>query len=146
MINDPTWPAAMHGDQGGNGLAILISGTRPTRLHAYWDGVLGDDRSYQKMTAVKNSLTNDPPLSTKELSALVGQMDFNVWALEGYQLAARYCYLNGNLPLSPWLMSYDQGGDAAVDVPRISVADQENAQKIYRQRLLLAGGATLRVS
>lgn len=139
MINDPNWSAASHGDQGGNGLAIVIEGTKPMRLHAYWDGVLGDDRSYRNMTAVKNALADGPPLSKSELTTLAKQTDFEAWALEGYRLAAQYCYLQGNLTLSPWLMSYDQGADAAADVPRISEADQQNAKKIYRQRLVLAG-------
>jgi hypothetical protein len=139
MVNDPTWPAALHGDQGGNGLAVLINGTKPTKLHAYWDGVLGEDRSYHEIMSVKNSFNTDPPWPANELPTLVGQMDFKSWAAEGYQLAAKFCYLDGNLHLSPWLPSYDQGVDAASDVPRLSDAVKDNAKKVYRQRLLLAG-------
>jgi S1/P1 Nuclease len=139
MINDPTWPVSIHGDQGGNGLAILISGTKPIRLHAYWDGVLGEKSTFDEIADVQESLNTDPPFNSDELITLADQLNFNAWGAEGYKLAAKYCYLDGMLHLSPWQMAYDQGADATADVPTLSATAQENAKKIYRQRLVLAG-------
>jgi hypothetical protein len=139
MVNEPRWPAANHGDQGGNGVAVLIEGTKPMRLHSYWDGVLGIRMSYAHVVAEYSNLTENPPIAASELAPLLDQNDFQVWALEGYRLAAKYCYLDGNLQLAPWAESYNTGGSAEPGVPTLSAAVQEDAKKIYRQRIFLAG-------
>ena len=141
MVQEPRWPAAGHGDQGGNKVAIRTSATasKPKKLHSYWDGVLGSNDDYEEITDVADEITTDPSLSATELAALASETDLDAWALEGYKLAGKYCYLDGTLVLSPWLESYDEGGDAADDVPTLPSAVKNNAKRIYRQQLLVGG-------
>jgi hypothetical protein len=140
LIDDARFPASSHGDRGGNELAVVANGSRPLRLHSYWDGVLGRDASYSNVAAIVKSFTTDPPLSTNELAERRAVHDIQSWALESYQLAAQHVYLDGQLPIAPWKPTYnDPAAPAAPEVPILKASVKANDRKISRQRLLLAG-------
>lgn len=128
------------GDRGGNELAVVTSGSRPLRLHAYWDGALGTNASYENVAAIVKSFADDPPTPFDELAALVAQADYHHWALESYNLAIEYVYLNGELPVAPWQPAYGAADAVAgPEVPVLKESVKENARKVSRQRLQLAG-------
>jgi hypothetical protein len=140
LIDDARFPASTHGDRGGNELAVVVSGTRPTRLHSYWDGALGYDASYGNVLAIAKALRDTPPLPANDAASLLGQTDFTAWALESYQLAVKYVYLDGDLPIVAWKPAYnDVNAVADPDVPVLKDVVQEDAKRISKQRLYLAG-------
>ena len=140
LIDEARFPEASHGDRGGNELALIVTGARPLRLHSFWDGALGFDASYGNVSTIVKNLRDDPPISAEEMSRLVAKVDFNSWALESYQLAAKYAYLNGDLPIAPWKPAYnDAAAVADSEVPQLKPTVIEEARAISRQRLYLAG-------
>ena len=139
LIDDARFPAATHGDRGGNELAVVVSGTRPTRLHSYWDGALGYDASYGNVIAIAKALRDNPPLPANDAASLLGQTDFTAWAQESYQLAVKYVYLDGHLPIVAWKPAYnDLNVVADPDVPVLKDAVQET------QRRFPSSGSTWR--
>jgi hypothetical protein len=140
LIDDVRFPAATHGDRGGNELAVVVSGTRPIRLHSYWDGALGYDASYGNAVAIASALRDNPPLPASQVASLAAQADFTAWALESYQLAVKYVYLDGSLPIVAWKPAFNElNAVADSDVPLLKETVQEDARKISKQRLYLAG-------
>jgi hypothetical protein len=140
LIDDARFPAATHGDRGGNELTVVVSGTRPTRLHSYWDGALGYDASYGNVAAIAKAMRDAPPLPANDIANLVAQTDFQAWARESYQLAVQYVYLNGHLPIAAWKPAYnDANAVADPEVPVLKDPVQEDAKRISKQRLYLAG-------
>ena len=137
MIDDARMPA---GDQGGNLEAVVVTGTTPLKLHAYWDGVLQRPMNYAEVAAVVAELASRPPLDDGAWTSAAEVSDFKKWTEEGYRLAAQYVYLDGTLPIAPWKRAYDfQGAVAGPDVPVLSETVKANAAKIYRRQLLLGG-------
>jgi len=137
MVDDAKFPA---GDQGGNLVAVVVTGTTPLKLHAYWDGVLRRPMSYAEVATVVGELASRPPFDDAGWTTAADDPDFKKWAEEGYKLAAKYAYLDGALPLASWRSAYDLAGAVAgPDVPVLSEAVTSDAKKIYRQRLLLGG-------
>ena len=138
MVEDSRWPAADHGDQGGNLIAIVVNAkTNETALLLGWRARVR--MNHDNLNGVIQSFASDPPYSATDLTSLSGQMDFDDWVEDGYKLAVEFCYLNGTLHLSPWRDSYDNGALADSDVPVLPQSTKDNAKRIYRQRLQLAG-------
>lgn len=129
-----------HDDRGGNLEAILTQGMRPIKLHSYWDTRLGGDDDYRPIAKTVAAMFANPPLLAIDLATEVGETDVNRWALKQYQLAAKYVYLNGNLPIALWQDAYNQpGATAEADVPRLTAEDQADARRITRERVWVAG-------
>lgn len=139
LVEDARWPLASHGDQGGNLVAVVLEGTKPVRLHSYWDGALNLPMSYENVAAVAQSLSDDPPLAVDELTRRMKQRKFDSWATESYRLAVQYAYLKGTLQLAPWRDGYNRSTPADADVPVLPEAVQRDVRRIYRQQLLVAG-------
>jgi len=87
------------GDQGGNLVAIRV-GNGTAKLHAFWDGLLGNGttagdigKEVEKIEAVlkEKAKTIDPVLEDHKT--------FESWAREGAELAQKYVYLDGDLKL-----------------------------------------------
>jgi hypothetical protein len=137
MIDDARWPG---GDQGGNLEAVVVNGTTPIKLHAYWDGALRRPMNYAEVATVVAELASRPPFDDERWTAAAAESDILKWAAESYALAAKYAYLDGKLPLAPWRPAYDlERAAAGSDVPVLDDAAKDAARRIYRQRLLLGG-------
>jgi hypothetical protein len=81
-------PAFIHGDRGGNDIAVAGG----TTLHALWDGALGDDRRLRSL----NPLARDYAAAgaaegTKNFQDDLA-LDFQAWARHERALAARVAY------------------------------------------------------
>ena len=110
-----------NGDKGGNDFQIQ-PGTKPIKLHSYWDGLLGT-RSYvqgQHNYALK-IVREHPRTSLKQLK----ETSPKDWSLEGRSLAINWAYLNGRLKNGSAVGSdYNQNAKA--------VAEQQAALAGYR--------------
>jgi hypothetical protein len=136
LIDDTRFPRETHGDQGGNKLAIVAQGTRPTRLHAFWDGALGSDPRYENVVKLAEVLWV-LPVSLPELSS---HATIESWAKESYELAVQEVYQNGNLQIAEWKPAYDRAGaSAGPEVPVFSDAMKDSARAVSQRRLILAG-------
>jgi hypothetical protein len=140
LIDATRFHAPPHDDRGGNLEAILTTGTRPIKLHAYWDTRLGTNDDYSRIATIVAAMQGNPPVLAIDLATEVAETDLNRWALKQYQLAAKYVYLNGDLPIALWKDAYNLPGTPAdADVPRLTAEDQSNAVRITRERVWIAG-------
>jgi len=126
------------GDEGGNKLALRVDiGAEPTKLHTFWDAVLGTDVDPETIQELTDSLLSDDKLKpAKLLQATNG--DVNVWIAESYKLAAEHAYLNGDLPI----VLFDDFKSNAVqqnDVPILPIGAEKTARRIARQQVMVAG-------
>jgi hypothetical protein len=88
------------GDRGGNSCLIRIR-TSPTNLHSFWDGLLGNGtnageigKDVYEIEAVMKDKADEV---RKEIDA---HATFESWAREGFELAKRVVYLNGELKVA----------------------------------------------
>lgn len=140
LIDAQRFPRESHGDQGGNKLAIIAQGTRPMRLHAFWDGAMGTDSRYENVAKLTASLQTDPALSPLNLPELTSHQTPQSWAQESYELAIQEVYQNGNLQIAEWKPAYDRAGATpGPEVPVFSDAIKANARTVSERRLVLAG-------
>lgn len=111
------------GDAGGN---LILFCEKPCRdeLHAYWDGLIGDQPSIEEVTADGNVLL----ARTKPAKATVA--DPSEWVDESYELAKTKVYV---APLSD-----DNNPDVKIS-PRPDAAYATNAVRTARSQVLLAG-------
>ena len=103
------------GDLGGNRFGVKIEG-KPTRLHTYWDNVLGEVPGWENDTAehqadvyalvVKVRETRDPKYSREALQeALSKNTFFASWIAESHELAKTVAYCNGPTQLKAVMVS-----------------------------------------
>ena len=86
------------GDRGGNLVCIRPSEkSRAIDLHRLWDGLL---TSSSKLTQVRNTATllrYRPEFSKSQLGEL-SSTDYESWAKESFEIAAKFTYQNGAIP------------------------------------------------
>lgn len=123
------------GDQGGNRLAIR-DGNSPKKLHAYWDNILGEDKSFQ-------SIENDGKNYLAELTSQAGgrsngaSRDWSIWARDSFQLAKEVVYLNDKLILAPWNNDL-QAGKNLDEVPVLDQQYKQTATRASQAQVTLA--------
>jgi hypothetical protein len=126
------------GDQGGNLTAIRVDiGAEPTRLHTWWDAMLGTDADPATVEEIAKSLAADPNLQPEKLPE-AKDGDVNVWVQESFRLAVNAAYLNGELPFVHW-DDYQSRAVNTSDVPILPVGAERNARTVARRQVVLAG-------
>jgi hypothetical protein len=122
------------GDRGGNlAYVVLHDGANKTLLHPMWDGLLGKSTTASaigKVVKEVNTMIEANPELIK--SDLENHKTFESWAKESFEVAKKYAYLNGKLPL----------GDEHDDASDISVAPDDyakNSGRIARIQIAKAG-------
>jgi hypothetical protein len=99
-------PAFVGGDLGGNKLAVR-DGSRPWKLHTYWDDLLGVDRDYNDDTAGHQAdlyraalkvaeRLRGLTLSDEDKSQMAKNTSFDSWSKEGFELARTVAYRKGD--------------------------------------------------
>ena len=87
------------GDQGGNLALVHIAGK--TKLHFFWDGLLGKEVSVSSISSsvkeIEDMLKDDPKLIKEDLEA---NKTFEAWGKESFALARKAAYLNGDLKVA----------------------------------------------
>lgn len=123
------------GDLGGN-LRWVKSQQQPTRLHAFWDDLLGRNSKYSEIKSHAEVLTR-ADYDREKFADRLKHQQYMEWAEEGLVLARKYAYLNGKLPGLMLPSGKDTGGktQAAPDVPE---GYTEEARRIARQQIALA--------
>ncbi|QDU30361.1 S1/P1 Nuclease [Anatilimnocola aggregata] len=125
------------GDEGGNKLSLRVDiGAEPTKLHTFWDSVLGTDVDPETIQELADSLLNDARLTPEKLPQ-ASNGDVNDWIAESYKLAAQHAYLNGDLPVVIW-DDFKANTVTINDVPILPVGTEKNARRIARQQVMVA--------
>jgi hypothetical protein len=124
------------GDLGGN-LRWVKDGDTPINLHAYWDNLLGLERSYAAVKAICDLLTRAEYQRDKFAKELA-RTKFMEWAEEGSALAWKHVYLQGDLP--GLVLPLDaQSQEKKQAAPALPEAYGQASEKLARQRAALAG-------
>lgn len=138
LVNEKLFPDGDHGDQGGNLLAIRPSETsKPMRLHAYWDGMLGFDSRFPNVSRLADELTHDPNLVSEKLPELQHKQ-VQDWAAESYLHAKSNVYRDGQFPQIR-MSDVEDGKVAADDVPAVQERDSAKSLTLARRRVTLGG-------
>ena len=142
-------PAFKDGDLGGNKFAIRVNG-RGTKLHTYWDNLLGDDpqylddsgdrqaRIYQQAIAVATALRGRE-LAAADRERLEKNRTFQSWSNEGFELAKSVAYrkADGSGLLEAVEAKFNQAvPDTA---PEVGEKYIETAKATAEVRVILAG-------
>lgn len=124
------------GDEGGNLALIRIGNHRHhMKLHALWDDLLGSKPNRATIDRIVREINAFSPDEQSQLqSALSGSLYINDWALESFDMAVKYAYLNGRLPLANAI--YDP---AEEQVPEVSEDYARQAGAIARLQVAKAG-------
>jgi hypothetical protein len=128
------------GDQGGN-LALIRIKSGPAKLHAFWDGLLGNGLTAGDINStvleIEGMVKDKMPDIQKELDA---HQTFESWGREGQELAKRAAYLNGELKVV--VSSGLRGGDNQ-EVPEAPADYAPNCGQVAR---IQAGKAGIRLA
>jgi hypothetical protein len=125
------------GDRGGNEI-IIRENDLVLRLHAYWDGALGNSDAYEAIEFLADGILDDPRLARGKLREMAERPAFAQWADESYRWAGALAYLNGRLRGASSDAHYrKQITDA--DVPPTPHSYYANTRELVRRRVALAG-------
>ncbi len=116
--------AAPSGDRGGNEERVCLAFVCGSKLHAYWDGLLGDQGSIDRALALAASL----PAANVSLAA---EDATESWVNESAQLAKRYAYTQ-TIGAGDGPFTLDQGY-------------QDNAKRVAQEQVALAGARLARL-
>jgi hypothetical protein len=126
------------GDQGGNLTSIRVDiGAEPTKLHTWWDAMLGTDADADSVDETAQSLAADKRLQPDKLPEAKNG-DVHAWVQESYKLAVSTAYLNGELPIVPW-DDYQSKAITAGDVPILPIGAEKKARAAARRQVVIAG-------
>jgi hypothetical protein len=126
------------GDEGGNKAAIRVDiGAEPTKLHTWWDAMLGTDADAETVEEIAQSLAADKLLQPEKLPTAKNG-DVQAWVQESYELAVKYAYLDGNLPIVLW-EDYQSKAITTGDVPILPVGAEKQARAVARRQAVIAG-------
>jgi len=123
------------GDKGGNLSLIRIEGGRPIKLHPMFDGLLGKDISFsligQAAVETKQAEHDNAESIDTELREHTTPAQ---WQAEGFALAVKYAYLDGDLrPANSEAKLSDD------DVPNVAEVYAQNAGRMARVQVAKAG-------
>ncbi len=141
-LHQPCHAATMYserfpqGDQGANKQAVRGS-EGPTRLHAYWDDLMGKkDASIQELDALAKQLLARKPADP---AVRPEETQYDAWAKESHELAVSKVYLNGELKTALADDVWDTKTVPFDQVPAVPPKYYEDAHAIAEQRVVLAG-------
>jgi hypothetical protein len=124
------------GDKGGNDAFIRIRSS-PVKLHAFWDGLLGNGTSAGSINAnvreIEGMMHEKAADVQKELDA---HPSFESWGREGQELARSVAYLNGELKVSAFS---GRRIAADADVPTAPDGYAQNCGRVARMQVGKAG-------
>ncbi len=120
------------GDRGGNSISDWVNG-EPMPLHAVWDDLEGNDVGIAAIMprAQRIEKVHPPGQFTQQLQ----KMEVKDWAMESFEFAKKYVYLNGHYPGVP----KDYGHDYPDEIPPLSANYMKDAQGVADVRVALAG-------
>jgi hypothetical protein len=126
------------GDQGGNLTTVKVDiGAEPTKLHTFWDALLGTDADAETVDETAHTLRNDSRLADDKL-AEAKNGDVAAWVQESFELAAKYAYLSDELPIVQW-DDYKSGAVGFMDVPILPLGAERRARAVARRQVVVAG-------
>lgn len=126
------------GDEGGNKTSIRVDiGAEPTKLHTWWDAMLGTDADADSVEEIAKSLAADPSLQPEKLPEAKNG-DVAAWVQESYQLAVTHAYLAGELPIVLW-DDYQTKAVTINDVPILPIGAEKKARTVARRQVVVAG-------
>jgi hypothetical protein len=105
-------------------------------LHRFWDGVITSSMNVIRLRNEATALRNRPEFQRSQLSEL-GNTDFESWAEESYEIAAKIAYRNGARVGIPKGGAMDCTMVAAA--PVLPTGYVVNASRIADRRMILAG-------
>jgi hypothetical protein len=123
------------GDKGGNLSLVRIEGGKPTKLHFMFDGLLGKDESLssigEAVVEVQQAERDNAESISRELCEHTTPAQ---WQAEGFALAVKYAYLDGDLrPANSEAKLSDD------DVPNVAEVYAQNAGRMARVQVAKAG-------
>jgi hypothetical protein len=113
------------GDRGGN-LFYVRADENGINLHAFWDGLLGQEHNTRKVLNLAARVKSEHPRS--RLSELKAD-SVKAWSLEGRNLSVEQVYWHGQL----------RGGDRPEDAPPLPSNYAASAKAVAKRRIALAG-------
>jgi S1/P1 Nuclease len=126
-----------HGDRGGNEICVRVTQAgQPMDLHRFWDGVITSSSNLTRLRNEATSLLNRQEFQRSQLTELAST-DFEAWAKESYEIAAKIAYRNGGQIGSP----RDENRDCTTveAAPVLPVSYVVSASRIADRRIILAG-------
>jgi hypothetical protein len=125
-----------NGDKGGNDALIRIRSS-PVKLHAMWDGLLGNGTS---AGAINSDVREIEALIKEKAVDVQKELDahqsFESWGREGQELARTVVYLNGDLKVAAFS---GRRIAADADVPTAPDGSAQNCGKVARYQVGKAG-------
>jgi S1/P1 Nuclease len=128
-----TFPA---GDRGGNESLVRIEGGRPIQLHKMFDDLLGQERSPSAIGAAAAAEVDQAERDGQQAigSELKEHTTPAAWSKEGFDLAVKFAYLDGDLrPANAQAKLSD------ADVPSVAEVYAQNAGRMARVQIAKAG-------
>jgi S1/P1 Nuclease len=111
----------IHGDRGGNAVLLCTTSSCDTKLHYYWDSILGAQN-------LKTALKTGKKLNARAKPAGADTTDPGVWVDGGFQLAKTDVY-------KPPISDDEPGSSPA----KLNSAYHTNAKNVSQAQILLAG-------
>ena len=140
-LHQPLHAATMYserfpgGDKGGND-QMVRGNSGVTRLHAYWDDLMGTSEAYGAIAFLADEVSTGANEQTKARQKEKSKWD--VWAKESHDHAVALVYLDGELKTA-LSRDWEDKKIKADDVPLLPPSYDQNARALARQRILLAG-------
>src|SRR5262245_45713050 len=125
------------GDRGGNEICVRVTQAgQPMDLHRFWDGVITSSQNLTRLRNEATALRNREEFQRSQLTELAS-INFESWAKESYEIAAKIAYLNGRLIGIP----RDGNKDCSMvtTAPVLLAGYVVNASRIADRRVILAG-------
>lgn len=123
------------GDKGGNLSLIRVEGGRPTKLHFMFDYLLGKDTS---LSSIGEAVVETQQAGRDNAESIARELREHTtpaqWQAEGFALAVKYAYLDGDLrPANSEAKLSDD------DVPNVAEVYAQNAGRMARVQIGKAG-------
>jgi S1/P1 Nuclease len=125
------------GDRGGNQICVRVTQAgQPMDLHRFWDGVITSSQNLTRLRNEATALRNRQEFQRSQLTELANS-DFESWAKESFEIAAKIAYRNGGRVGIP------KGGNRdcreVQASPVLPVGYVVNVSRIADRRIILAG-------
>jgi hypothetical protein len=123
------------GDRGGNDQLVLVKG-RTTKLHAFWDDLLGTKSAYHAVELTAAGIGHTTRFKRDALKKELVASDFAAWAEESFVLARDVAYKGGKLRTQKLGHGHDEG---EFEAPPLPDEYEDDAKEVARKRVALAG-------
>ncbi len=119
------------GDEGGNREFVRI-GTKTMRMHAYWDGLMGNTRKAENAARAADALLKDEPVPAAELKAAAAVSDVTKWVEETRKVAIEVAFQKGEFPPKD---------DSSTEAAPSKIGDDyaKKAKELARRQVMVAG-------